>query len=130
MFLPLPSSAELRLWEMFSTPSWMSWAPPGDRVPPVSHPTACWLMVSQQVPHQLTQGEQNNGLGLELGSSKAAPWIHIRNPRPLGSQSPSMICRTWGCANTTEHSERNTESKCVGRSGFNAFLKLLLRRQH
>lgn len=111
----------------------------GDRVPLCPTPPAWWLRGVPAVPHQLTRREQalvpvwqNNGW---VWSWDQAKQLHgftaTRNPRPLGSLSPSTVCRTWGCANMTEHSEMHTErKKCVCRSGFNAFLKLLQRRQH
>lgn len=126
MFLPLPSSAELWLCEMFSTPSWMSWAPPGDRevtcVPPHS-------LVAQWCPsrghtssHRWTEQWAGSGAGIKQSSS-----VESQQQGTPGLWAARAL--PWS-ANTTEHSERNTESKCVGRSGFSAFLKLLLRRQH
>lgn len=118
----LPLSAELWLCWMFSTPSWMSRAPPAQTAEVTG---SLWVpphqpggsVVSQQVPHQFTRGEQalvpvwqNKGL---VWSWDKAKQLHgstaARNPRLLGSLSLSMACRTWGCANMTEHSERHRE---------------------
>lgn len=55
----------------------------------MSHPTA-WCLSG--VPAGATPahtGEQNNGLGLELGSSKAAPWSHSsKEPQAFGQPEP------------------------------------------
>lgn len=137
-------SAELWLWWMFSTPQLdeLGSSSPdsrGDRVPPGSHPSS---LVAQQCPTGATPAHtEGTGAAARLTQQWTGSGAGIKQSSSMDSQqqgTPGLWAARalpWsaglGAVQTLQSTVRGTQrEQMCSRSGFSAFLKLLLRRQH